>query len=373
MNRNYLVAIGLGIALLGSAPALAQAPWPPTSFSAYYGGIEPETPKALANFDLLIVHPGGDNENLSPEKIAALRATGKPKTIVGYISIGEDDVSPGGPPRKERDSQGPHFVGADLTVKKANNGYPSYFMDQRKFVFGPDGFLQFGPDGKPLEAKGQDGHPDENGVWGSFYVKADDPVWQKKVFEELDHLAKLGLDGFFLDTVDTASPWGDYGWSSPGMLKLVEKIRERYPDKRIVANRGLFYLTKNDRYAKLVDAVLFESLLTEYREETKSADISPWARWHVQALDDDVVPAQKRTGLTLLVLDYLNPDDPKTPLLVQSARAILQNTPHSLSYSHPALQIPGGTPTNFSTKPRPRIVPASPESKKGRSPSAKQN
>ncbi len=353
MNRKSLISLTLGIAFVFSAASQAQPPWPPTSFSAYYGGIDPETPKTLANFDLLIVHPGQDHDNLDASKIAALRSTGKAKTIVGYISIGEDDVSPGGPPLKGRDSQGPSFVGSDLMPGDAHNGYPSYFVDQKKFLFGADGFLQFGLDGKPLVAKGQDGHPDENGVWGSYYVKADNPVWEKKVFEELDHLTSLGLDGFFLDTVDTASPWGDYGWTSPGMLKLVEKIRERYPDKRIVANRGLFYLTKNDRYAKLIDAVLFESLLTEYHEETKSADISPWARWHVQALDDDVIPAQKRTGLTLLVLDYLNPEDPKAPLLVQSARAILRNTPHSLSYSHPALQIPGWDANELLTDPVP--------------------
>ncbi|HIB67732.1 MAG TPA: hypothetical protein EYO33_22195 [Phycisphaerales bacterium] len=195
--------------------------------------------------------------------------------------------------------------------------------------------------------KGQDGHPDENGVWGSFYVKADEKAWKEHVFSKMDKLVELGVDGFFLDTVDTASPWGDYGWTSEGMLGLVQAVRDRYPQKKIVANRGLFYLSQNDKYAKLIDAVLFESLLTHYNWEADTGDISPWARWHVQALDDDVVPSQKRTGLHLLVLDYLNPKQKNALALVQSDRTLLANSTHSLSFSHPALQVTGWTPQDL--------------------------
>lgn len=337
---RYLASPLLLLFLL--APACAQPHWPPQTFSAYYGEIEPDTPAKLADFDLLIVHPGDDLGNLDPDKVARLRGAGRPKTLVGYVSIGEEDVSPGGPPLQGQDTTGPSFVGKDLRPAMAGNSYPAYFMDQRKVLLGPDGFPRFGPNGKPLEEKGQDGHPDENGVWGSYYAKADDPVWRARVYQRLEHLDKLGLDGFFLDTVDTASPWGDYGWTAPGMLDLVEQIRARYPAKKIIANRGLFYLDQSDRYAKAIDAVLFESLLTNYSEETKSADVSQWARWHVQALQDQVIPAQKRTGLTLLVLDYLAPDHPDAPLLIQSARTLLASAPQSsLSFSHPLLRIPG--------------------------------
>ena len=357
MRRN--ISIWLNLVLLLLAPlAWAEPPWPPRTFSAYYGKIEAETPQQLADFDLLIVHPGDNGTNLDAEKVAKLRSTGKPKTLVGYISIGEDSASPGGPPLEGQDATGPSFVGKDLKQGLAGRDYPAYFMDQRKLVFTPEGFPKFGPGGRPIEEKGQDGHPDENGVWGSYYAKADDPVWQAKVFERLDQLDKLGLDGFFLDTVDTASPWGDFGWTSVGMLALVEEIRARYPEKKIVANRGLFYLGQSDRYAKAIDAVLFESLLTGYREETKSANVNQWARWHVQALEDDVIPAQKRSGLTLLVLDYLEPDHPDAPLLVQSARSLLESTPHSLTFSHPSLRIAGWPAEDLLTAPVPADWPA---------------
>lgn len=353
MNRLFLI-----FWLLLALPGFAQPTWPPRTFSAYYGKIEADTPAQLADFDLLIIHPGDDLQNLDKEKVARLREAGRPKTLVGYISVGEDGLSPGGPPLKGQDVSGPSFVGKDLKQGKAAADYPAYFMDQRRMVLGDDGFPVFGPNGKPVIERGQDGQPDENGVWGSYYAKADDPVWRTKLFQRLDHLDKLGLDGFFLDTVDTASPWGDYGWTSPGMLDLVETIRAQYPDKKIVANRGLFYLSQNSRFAKAIDAVLFESLLTAYREETKSASVNQWARWHVDALEKDVLPAVRRDGVHLLVLDYLEPEDPAAPVLVQSLRTLLGDAPCSLTFSQPSLRIPGWPAGSLLTEPAPAQWPS---------------
>jgi hypothetical protein len=346
MKTPFSWKVVLGCFLLSSL-SWAQPTWPPETFSCYYGELTPEAVDELKDIDLLIVHPGEEMANLDSGKVEMLRRTGPGKTVIGYVTVGEDDQPPGGPPIKGEDTSGPSFVDGNLKVKKANNGYPVQFLDQRRLVFDDDGFLKFGPDGKPIEMKGQDGHPDENGVWGSYYVRTDVEAWKKRVFGTMDRLVEMGVDGFFLDTVDTASPWGDYGWTADAMLDLVAEIRERYPDKRIVGNRGLFYLSQNDRYAKLIDAVLFESVLTHYNWAAEVGEISPWAAGHVEALIDDVIPAQKRTGLHLLVLDYLNPKQPDALVLVQSDRTLLEKTPHSLSFSHPNLQVPGWTPSDL--------------------------
>ena len=341
--KTRLVFLFLVLAGLASA----QPVWPPDTFSCYYGEITPEAVKQLKDIDLLIVHPGKDLDNLDRQKIEALRRSGPGKTIVAYVSVGEDDEIPGGPPIKGQDISGPSFVDASLEVKEAGNGYPLQFLDQMALEFDEDGFLKFGPDGKPIVRKGQDGHPDENGVWGSFYVRTDVEAWQKQVFAVMDQMAELGVDGFFLDTVDTASPWGDYGWTSAAMLDFVGKIRQRYPDKRIVANRGLFYLSQNDRYANLIDAVLFESLLTHYNWAADIGEVSPWAKWHVKALDEEVIPSVGRSDMHLLVLDYLNPKQSDALALVQSDVTLLQDTPHALSFSHPNLQVVGWTPKDL--------------------------
>ena len=336
----------------------AEPQWPPETFSCYYGGITPEAVKALEEIDLLVVHPGGKERNLDAEKIELLRKSGRDKTIVGYVTVGEDDRPPGGPPLQGEETAGPSYIDPDsLNLAKAKNGYPERFVDERKIELDESGFIKFGPNGSPVITKGQDGHPDENGVWGSFYVRADDPEWQATVFAKMDALVEMGADGFFLDTVDTASPWGDYGWTSSAMLDFVEKIRRRYPDKKIVGNRGLFYLSRNDRYAKALDAVLFESVLTHYNWEADTGDISPWAKWHVKALDEEIKPSVARTGLHLLVLDYLNPKQKDALELIQSDRTLLKDIPHSLSFSHPALQIPGWTSADLLKEPAPAAWP----------------
>lgn len=343
----------VGAFLLTTGLLAAEPAWPPDTFTCYYGPITSQAAQEMKDLDLLVVHPGEELDNLNTSKIESLRKVGREKTIVGYVTVGEDDQPPGGPPIIGEDTSGPSYVGKDLKVKLSGKGYPMQFLDQRRFVFGDDGFLQFGPDGKPLIEKGQDGHPDENGVWGSYYVRTDSKAWEERVFAIMDKLDAMGVDGFFLDTVDTASPWGDYGWTAPTMLEFVGKIRKRYPDKKIVANRGLWYLAENDKYAKLIDAVLFESLLTHYNWEAETGEISPWAKWHVIALDDDVKPSQKRTGVHLLVLDYLNPEQADVVPLVQSDRTLLQNTPHSLSFNHPALQKTGWTSSQILSEEQP--------------------
>ena len=343
------------ILMFAFGPAWAEPIWPPKSFSCYYGEVNDEIVKALGGFELLVVHP----ENLTPDKVEQLRSGGVKKTVIGYISVGESESSPGGAPQRGAQEKGPSFVSSrGLEFGLAQNGYPSYFVDQLAYEFAEDGFLVFGADGKPKQRAGQDGHPDENGVWGSYYVNPGDQEWENLVLARLKEIDALGVDGFFLDTIDTASPWGDYGWTADGMLRLVSKIRQAYPDKKIVANRGLFYFDSNNRYAELIDAVLFESLLTEYQERLHRAVITPWASGHVLSLDNGVVPAQKKNGMHLLVLDYLNPEQKDAAVLVQSMRTLLKDTKYSLSFSHPALQIPGWTGEDLLASPPPAEWPS---------------
>jgi TM1410 hypothetical-related protein. len=56
-------------------------------------------------------------------------------------------------------------------------------------------------------------------------------------------LVTKGCDGLFLDTIDTASPWSPwpYRWMVVQMSDLVGWLRQTYPDKYLIANRGLFY------------------------------------------------------------------------------------------------------------------------------------
>ena len=97
MKTPFFRQIFVGLALLSSL-TWAQPTWPPDTFSCYYGELTPEAVRDLRDIDLLIVHPGKDMDNLDANKVEMLRQLGPGKNVVGYVTVGEDDQPPGGPP-----------------------------------------------------------------------------------------------------------------------------------------------------------------------------------------------------------------------------------------------------------------------------------
>lgn len=61
----------------------------------------------------------------------------------------------------------------------------------------------------------------------------------------------LGCDGVFLDTIDTAAPntytstassnESKFEWTAPGFSAFIQHVRQAYPDRLILQNRGLFF------------------------------------------------------------------------------------------------------------------------------------
>src|SRR6185503_5692112 len=111
------------------------------------------------------------------------------------------------------------------------------------------------------------GIPDRNAVFGGSFVNAGDPQW----FDALDAMRLdstdrvsglrevlttaygrgLGCDGVFMDTFDTCAPnaWTDasstnqseFEWTAAGFRAFTQRLRDRYPDRIILQNRGLFF------------------------------------------------------------------------------------------------------------------------------------
>ncbi|GEM_PF-1908339 len=180
-----------------------------TSFVCYYGpGSVPEMSQA----DVAIV----DGRNLSTDNIKELQASGT--WVVSYVTIGEDDTL------SVADGKGP-------------GGYASYFMDT-------DG----------------DKKPDKNTSWNSYFVDAGNPLWQERILNGRikDIIEKFGCDGIFLDTVDTVDLYKD---TKAGMVDLIRKMREKYPNIKIVQNRGFSVLGETFQY---IDAIMFEDFSINY-------------------------------------------------------------------------------------------------------------
>ena len=203
------------------------------SYAVYYGKDAAEA-QQLGNSDLAIVQP----YSVSAEQIKALHENGT--RVVAYLTIGE----------------------LDPKSKYAARVDP-------KWILG------------------------ENKNWGSKFIDASQAGWQAIVAEQAAALNKQGFDGFFLDTLDTADL---YPKIAPGLVKIVEDLRAKYPDALIVQNRGFALLNKT---APSIDAVMFENFSSQYDFAKKT--------YGSVSGDPSFVESLSKRGLKVLTLDYAQP------------------------------------------------------------------
>ena len=138
----------------------------------------------------------------------------------------------------------------------------------------------------------------ENKNWGSKFVDANQTGWQDRVLERATDIISFGFSGFFLDTLDTVDLFPK---TKPGMIRIVERLRESFPNAVIVQNRGFAVLPET---SKLIDAVMFEDYSTSFNFQTQQYLSSDGDASAVQ-----LAQTAKQNGIKVLALDYA--DDPK--------------------------------------------------------------
>ena len=348
MHKLFFRALGISLTLSLGGPVQArpQHPkWPPKSYAIYYGQWDDETIRKAHEFDCIFFHPGANFGNLSPEQLKKLKAgkDGLPGTAddviaIGYVSIGEDEKVPAGPPTLKQDVAGPTIEVSPGKWLPSHKGYPAKYLDEQSYVFDAQGNRQFGENGKPLTKKGHDGIPDENGVWGSYYAFAGDPGWHGEVLARMKRLQDEGADGFFLDTVDTASPWGSYGGTQAPMARLLQVIREHYPKQLVVANRGMFLLDKfAPQFSSSIDGMLYESLYTIWDWQKSQGIQSPWCLGDFDVYKNQVLPNARKSGFHLFFINYLNPQQSDFHALATSAHELVAASQASEYLADPLL------------------------------------
>jgi uncharacterized protein (TIGR01370 family) len=212
------------------------------SYVVYYGLGRLDD---LARFDLAII----DRDTLTPGEVDVLRSRGT--LVVAYLSVGE--IQP----------NDPRVTSGEVP--------PSWILGT-------------------------------NENWGSLFVDASRPGWRELMKEEAGSLLDAGFDGVFLDTVDTAIDVAPE--SMPGMIDLIEGLRDAYPDALLVQNRGFDIA---EEVAPSIDAVMFEDLSTGY-----DFDAAAYTRENNADEAERMVTLRDRTGLPILSLDYADPADGKT-------------------------------------------------------------
>lgn len=278
---------------------------PCDAYAVFYGGLDEETLADLNAFDLVILHPDYD---VTPSQIAELRAAGI--IILVYVSIGEE---PPGTPYMG-DSLGPvyHAPGqscAGVPDRRCQHqGVASYYLDE---VVNSTG------------ASGHDGLPDVSDGWNSYFVDPASMLWRNQVrscvkgadacnFYGADYLINtLGVDGLFLDTVDTASPWYHYSYTLEAMADLICGISSWYPRQYVVLNRGVFFADPTYEAGivhRCINGIVFESYCSEWDWASDGGKISPWCEDNRSNWAPKLnAQAAMTDGYTLFALDYFAP------------------------------------------------------------------
>ncbi len=109
-----------------------------------------------------------------------------------------------------------------------------------------------------------------------------------------------GVDGFFLDTIETCL---NYPESFDAMVSLIKDLRAAHPDKVIVMNRGWDLLPD---LGVTADGLMFESFTLSYDFGDKEyVTMRPSAWDHGLDIWKKLLhPAQEQYGLVVLALDY---------------------------------------------------------------------
>ena len=159
---------------------------------------------------------------------------------------------------------------------------------------------------KALPKKWLAGH---NHAWASHVVDQSEPGWPAFFVEHvIAPLWARGYRGFFLDTLDSyqlvARTDAERARQQAGIVALVRAIKARYPDAKLIFNRGFEILPQ---VHDLVYAVAFESLYQGW-------DQSRQRYVEVPPADRDWLLAQAATisgqyHLPVLSIDYCAPAD----------------------------------------------------------------
>lgn len=225
------------------------------SFYTYYGS---KRVAELSHYDTVVLHTPA----MAKEDVKTLSDLGV--VTVGYITVGEDDQL------RKGDGTGP-----------ACNA--SWYFDRNN-----------------------DGEPDQNGIWKSWFANAGDPKWREDRVKEAKRLVHdYGFNGIFLDTIDTST---NYPESKQGMIQLIADFRKELPEAVIVLNQGFEVLPQVAQYA---DGLMLESFTATYDFDTKQymMNLPQSLDYHTRRAQRTIQPVLSKHPLKVLVLDYAKRDD----------------------------------------------------------------
>lgn len=224
-----------------------QKPWNyVSSFICYYGLYD----EGLTNFDVAII----DARWWSKENVKELSNAGT--YVISYVSVGEDD---------------------SLNFDSKGNYCDYYIFDK-------------------------EGKPTENGNWNSYFVDARKESWQVNILDKVRVLYEKGVDGIFMDTIDTAVAFRE---TESGMVSLIRRIKKEFPTIKLVANRGFELLPS---ISSSISGLMYEDFCSGYDFTNKVATVKNEAQLQrsYQRAINVVNEVRKYNYFPVFALDYVN-------------------------------------------------------------------
>ncbi|MFT5533945.1 MAG: hypothetical protein ACI8WM_001981 [Burkholderiaceae bacterium] len=158
----------------------------------------------------------------------------------------------------------------------------------------------------------------DNAAWGSKVIDQAAPGWNEFFLSRIiGPLWQQGWRGFFLDTLDSyqlfATTDAERTRQRVAMVALLREFKHRYPDAKLILNRGFELLPD---VAPLVYAVAAESLYQGYdagRNQYRPVPAADrtWLMAQMQTV-------RERYHLPVIAIDYVDPSDPASRELARS-------------------------------------------------------
>lgn len=148
----------------------------------------------------------------------------------------------------------------------------------------------------------------ENKTWKTKILDPNNLEWRKFFIDEIiTPLWLKGYRGFFLDTLDsynqTAKNSAQKNTQINGMIELVKAIKQKYPEAKLIFNRGFELLPKTHDLAYAITA---ESLFYGWNQNSKNYEIvSEQARTLLLKELEQIKPY----NLPVIIIDYLSSKD----------------------------------------------------------------
>jgi polysaccharide biosynthesis protein PelA len=248
-----MVAFGSAAAQTPRAGSVHSAPAKLPSIALHYGS---EPPLAyLRAFDIVVVDPDSNSDPLSYRK-----RSGAASELFAYISIGELQPS-----------------------RSWAKAVPESLLIGR------------------------------NQTWGSSIIDVSQPAWREFFVDKIvAPLWDKGYRGFFIDTIDSyqIAVRDDAAAAArmrSGLVQTIRAVRTRFPDARLILNRGFELLSQLDGE---IFAVAAESLYRSWQQsEKRYTEVSNEDRsWLLARFAE----ARQQHGVHTLAIDYVDPADRET-------------------------------------------------------------